>query len=148
LHDLEPGFGPLGGIERALNTCRTPLLLVVAVDLPRMTTAFLAKLAARADTLTGVLPLREGEPEPLAAIYPKRCHEIARRFIARSRHSVCDFAEACRREGALRTFQVARADAVCFANWNSPVDVALDRRQLGPHPRGVPERAAVCNQQT
>ena len=95
LHDLEPGLGPLGGIERALHACATPLLLVLAVDLPDMTTEFLAKLITRADAVTGVVPMRAGAPEPLAAIYPKCCHEIAFRFFEQSRHSVCDFAEAC-----------------------------------------------------
>lgn len=46
LLDLEPGFGPLGGIERALRDCASPLLLVLAVDLPRMTARFLGNLAA------------------------------------------------------------------------------------------------------
>ncbi len=32
LFDLEPGFGPLGGIERGLHECASPLLLVLAVD--------------------------------------------------------------------------------------------------------------------
>jgi molybdopterin-guanine dinucleotide biosynthesis protein A len=81
------------------------------------------------------VPLRDGDPEPLAATYPKRGHEIAFRFIAQSRHSVCDFAEACRREGAVRTLRVTRPDAACFANWNSPVDAAMHRRQLASHLR-------------
>src|SRR5580765_4688037 len=34
LLDLEPGCGPLSGIERALEAARAPLLLVLAVDLP------------------------------------------------------------------------------------------------------------------
>jgi molybdopterin-guanine dinucleotide biosynthesis protein A len=135
LHDLEPGFGPLGGIERALHACGSPLLLVLAVDLPHMTTAFLAKLIGRTDALTGVVPVRDGALEPLAAIYPKRCHEIAFRFIAQARHSACDFAEAFLRERAVRTLRVTRADVACFANWNSPFDAAAQRLQLVARPR-------------
>ena len=37
LFDLEPSFGPLGGIERVLHECQAPLLLVLAVDVPGMT---------------------------------------------------------------------------------------------------------------
>ena len=124
LLDREPGFGPLGGIERALHACTAPLLLVLAVDLPHMTTAFLQKLSARCDRLTGVAPKLRGELEPLSAIYPKRCHVIATDFIARSRLSARDFAEACLQEHAVRTFPVSIADAKCFANWNTPADVA------------------------
>jgi len=145
LHDLEPGFGPLGGIERALHACGSPLLLVLAVDLPHMTTEFLTKLIVRADVLTGAVPTRDGSLEPLAAIYPKRCHEIAFRFIAQSRHSVCDFADDCLKERAVRTLRVAKRDAACFANWNSPVDATPNRYQLVAHSRASRRQAAVCD---
>ena len=123
LFDLEPGFGPLGGIERALHECRSPLLLVLAVDLPQMTTEFLRKLMARCDSLTGVVPELEGCLEPLAAIYPKRSHQFARDFVARSRRVACEFAEACLEEHAVRKYDVTLADAGGFANWNSPADL-------------------------
>jgi len=143
LHDLEPGFGPLGAIERALHACSSPLLLVLAVDLPHMTAAFLARLIDRASALTGVVPLRDGRLEPLAAIYPKRCHEMAFRFIAQSRHCACDFAEACRQEGTVRTPRVARRDARCFVNWNSPVDVTSCRGQLVANRSALRKRIRV-----
>lgn len=123
LFDLEPGFGPLGGIERALHECQSPLLLVLAVDLPGMTLAFLHKLTARCDRLTGVIPKLNGELEPLAAIYPKRCHAFAFSAIARSRHAARGFAEACFKDRAVRTFPIPRNDAPCFANCNCPADV-------------------------
>ena len=128
LFDLEPGFGPLGGIERALHAAGSPLLLVLAVDLPHMTNGFLQKMFAGCDRLTGAVPKLNGRLEPLAAIYPKRCHAVAGDFIARSRHAVCEFAEACLEERALRTFRVAHADVGCFANWNSPADFPADRQ--------------------
>src|SRR5262245_32253819 len=46
LIDLKPGIGPLSGIERALHHANTPLLLVLAVDLPRMSARFLKKLTS------------------------------------------------------------------------------------------------------
>jgi molybdenum cofactor guanylyltransferase len=122
-HDLAPGCGPLGGIERALHACSSPLLLVLAVDLPRMTAGCLQKLCARCDRLTGIVPKLNGGLEPLAAIYPKRCHVIASDFMARSRHVVREFAEACLAERAVRTFHVPRTAAGCFSNWNSPADI-------------------------
>ena len=124
LFDLAPGFGPLGGIERALHECRSPLLLVLAVDLPHMTTEFLRKLMARCDPLTGVVPELEGRLEPLAATYPKRCYQFANDFVARSRPVVCQFAEACLRERAVRKFEITPADADCLSNWNSPADIS------------------------
>jgi molybdopterin-guanine dinucleotide biosynthesis protein A len=120
LLDAAPGFGPVGGIERGLSACDSPLLLVLALDLPCMTTAFLQKLRARSDCLTGAVPRLNHDLEPLAAIYPKRCQVLARDFLARARHAAREFAEACLREGAVKTLAVAAADAGCFANWNRP----------------------------
>ena len=141
LFDLEPGCGPLGGIERALSAATAPLVLVLAVDLPGVTAAFLRKLAAHCDPLTGAVPKLRGEIEPLAAIYPKRCHVIARDCLLKFRHAARDFAEACQRERAVRTFAVSGTDAMCFDNWNSPADVAALRRTVPlpltrSHPRG------------
>lgn len=125
LLDLEPGLGPLGGLERGLHAASSPLLLVLAVDLPRMTPKFLGKLLARCDRLTGVVPELDGRLEPLAAIYPKRCHAFAVEVIARPRRAARDFAATCLAERAVQTVPVAAADAVCFANWNSPADFRL-----------------------
>lgn len=123
LMDREAGSGPLAGIERALDATEAPLLLVLAVDLPRMTADFLRKLAERCGPLTGVIPKLRGQLEPLAAIYPKRCHFIARDCLLKCRLAVRDFAESCRREGAVKTFTVRGADLPCFDNWNSPSDL-------------------------
>jgi molybdopterin-guanine dinucleotide biosynthesis protein A len=113
----------MGGIERGLQECNSPLLLVIAVDLPRISTSLLRKMACRCDRLTGVVPRLGGRLEPLVAIYPKRCHVFAAEAIALNRRAVRDFAEACRREHAVRTFSVSGRDAGCFANWNCPTDV-------------------------
>ena len=123
IFDLKPGFGPLGGIERALDESRSPLLLVLAVDLPQMTSEFLQRLLANCDPSTGVVPKLNGRLEPLAAIYSKRCHALASDFVARSRWVVCEFAEACLAEGAVRTLDITPEHADCFSNWNSPADI-------------------------
>ena len=123
LFDLEPGGGPLGGIERALATATAPLVLVLAVDLPAITAAFLRRLAAYCNPLTGAVPRLRGELEPLAAIYPQRCHSIARDCLRESRRAARDFANACLRAHAVRTLPVSGADSGCFKNWNVPSDV-------------------------
>jgi molybdopterin-guanine dinucleotide biosynthesis protein A len=128
LLDLEPGFGPMGGIERGLHECTSPLLLVLAVDLARMTGAYLRKLAARCDPLTGVVPELNAKLEPLAAIYPKRCHAFAFAAVTKAQHAAHDFVTACVRERAVRLLSVSQADAACFANWNSAADHPLPVR--------------------
>ena len=123
LLDLEPGFGPVAGIERGLHECTSPLLLVLAVDLPQMTVAFLRKMFRRCDRFAGAIPRLQGRLEPLAAIYPKRCHVLARGAVVWSRRAARDFAEACLHERAVRTLSVSTTDAPCFANWNQPADL-------------------------
>jgi molybdopterin-guanine dinucleotide biosynthesis protein A len=123
LHDLEPGFGPMGGIERGLHEATTPLVLVLAVDLPNMTPEFLGRLLNACDRRTGVVPTLAGGLEPLAAVYSKRCHAYAATALANGRRSARDFALACLNEQAVRPFAVAPEDARCFANWNCPSDL-------------------------
>ena len=125
LFDLNPGSGPLGGIERALGAMHSPMLLVLAVDLPNMTARFLRRLILCCDDRTGVVPKCRGELEPLAAIYPKRCHVLALDALRQTRLAARDFAEVCLLEAAVRTFPVAAADFVRFANCNSPGDLAV-----------------------
>ena len=124
LLDREPGHGPLGGVERALETSSAPLVLVLAVDLPRMAPCFLRQLAAQCDLLTGVVPSLRGSLEPLAAIYPRRCSATVRECLLKAHLSARHFADACLAEQAVRLLEVSENDAGCFENWNSPSDAA------------------------
>ncbi len=124
LLDRQPGSGPLGGIERALDACASPLLLVLAVDLPQMTAAFLRKLVKQCDASHGVVPRMDDRFEPLAAIYPKTCHVFAQESLRVSQLAAREFAKICLREKMVRAYRVPVADMQCFANWNSPGDVS------------------------
>ena len=128
LLDREPGCGPVAGIERALEETSAPLLLVLAVDLPNMTTTLLRRLAAHCDALTGAVPKLKGQLEPLAAIYPRRCRFIALDCLLKRRLAARDFAEACLRERAVKTLAVSGVDVACFDNWNTPADVTAPMR--------------------
>jgi molybdopterin-guanine dinucleotide biosynthesis protein A len=130
LFDLDRGFGPMGGIERGLHRCTAPLLLVLAVDLPLMTGAFLQSLAKRCDPRTGVVPELEGRLEPLAAIYPKRCHAFALAMLTHGHRVARDFAERCLREQTAKRWAVPVSEASCLANWNSPNDALWCRGTL------------------
>src|ERR1041385_6807279 len=85
LFDVKPGRGPLGGIERALSEISSSLLLVLAVDVPRVTPTFLRKLISYCDADIGVVPRCQDELEPLVAVYPKRCLVLAREALANDR---------------------------------------------------------------
>jgi len=133
LIDLNHGLGPLSGIERGLQVCSSPLLLILAADLPRMTAEFILTLLGRCDEQTGIVPQLNGELEPLAAFYPKRTYALAARMLAQSRRAARSFAEACIQEGAASRFALSETEAALLFNCNTPADLrlgGLDNNQL------------------
>jgi molybdopterin-guanine dinucleotide biosynthesis protein A len=83
--DLVPGSGPLGGLHAALTAARSPLVVVVACDMPFLS----APLLRRFVTLTGgpdhpdiVVPRTERGYHPLCAVYTRACLEPAARRLA------------------------------------------------------------------
>jgi molybdopterin-guanine dinucleotide biosynthesis protein A len=70
--DLEPGIGPIAGINAALTTHPDVAWLVLACDLPFLSRATLQNLVAqrdRARIATAYRSSHDGLPEPLCAIW-------------------------------------------------------------------------------
>ncbi|MBI3884173.1 MAG: molybdenum cofactor guanylyltransferase [Opitutae bacterium] len=125
--DVAPGAGPLAGIVAALERCSTPLLLVLAVDLPGMQAVYLRKLHERCGPARGVVPWRRGgRPEPLCAIYPREGLAAARELLAGGHHAVTGLAATAGSLGLIRTLAIEAEDEPLFVNWNSPDDAPRD----------------------
>jgi molybdenum cofactor guanylyltransferase len=122
--DREPDLGPLGGIERGLASSRSPLLMVLAVDLPHMTAAFLRRLLALCDPTTGSVPRLDGRLEPLAAVYPASSHRLADRLLVQRQLAARAFANACLLAQIVRILELGGNETGLFRNWNTPADVA------------------------
>ncbi len=122
--DPQPGCGPMAGVERALALARSELVLVLAVDLPHMTSAFLGRLLVLSSNSLGVVPETPRGLEPLAAFYPKRAHGVASDCLQTGRWALTDFVARCTRAGLVRIWRCPPEDEPLFANWNSPVDLA------------------------
>lgn len=128
--DVHPGLGPLSGIHAALATSKREAVLVVACDMPFVTTAFLQGLV-RALTAEddAVMPSPGGEPVPVCALYRVRCLEAAARRLERGDLAARDFARSikCR---FLGDREIARIDpgGRALLNLNTPADYekALD----------------------
>ena len=122
LADEQPGRGPLGGIAAALGAMRSPRLVVLAVDLPRMTAEFLRGLLAEAKEGRGVVPRHgtDGFYEPLAAVYPAGCGVLSRKRLMGEDWSLQGFVRAT--GGMLKAHQIVGEEQVLFANWNEPLD--------------------------
>jgi len=123
LKDKFQNAGPLAGIESALDSILTPLLLVLAVDLPEMTTEFLRRLSAGCSETCGAIPKLAGHVEPLAAFYPKATQSLAAASLERKSFAVKDFAEQCVQSGLARFVDLPSSETKYFANWNLPADL-------------------------
>jgi len=120
LLDRYSNAGPLAGVERGLAAAATPLLLVLAVDLPQMTADFLQRLLMECGKETGAAPQMRGKLEPLAAVYPIRMHALAAERLRAGKYGMQDFAAAVERAGGLRRHFVTCAEEPLFFNWNTP----------------------------
>lgn len=121
--DLVPGAGALGGIHTALATAATEHVLVLACDLPFLTTSFLGHLVASASAADdAVVPRSPDGLQPLCAVYARRLVEPMRRAIETRKLKIVDFLAGVRvRE--IRPDVVGDPEGTLFFNVNSPADL-------------------------
>ncbi len=136
--DAFPGFGPLAGIEAALRSLAvepSQPVLFVPVDLPLLPQAFLKLLYERAQ-LSGALatvPLADGRPQPLCAVYRSELApgvaEALRRDDRKVIRVIKKLAEPhsldCFRVEALAVHHGWRQTHRWFWNLNTPADWKL-----------------------
>src|SRR4029434_5933728 len=116
-----PGVGPLVGLVAAMAYAQRTLVLVLAVDLPRMSGEYLRELLPSAPIV-----LRRGDRfEPLAAVYSKRCVEVLQRRLIQRRLSLQSAIHELVENGDLRVSDVPASDASLFDNLNTPEDLAF-----------------------
>ncbi len=116
--DRTAGLGPLSGLETALAVTAADFNLVVACDMPAIEAAFLGLLLDEAQRTNADCLAPEGPrgPEPLCAVYHRRCLEALRRSIENGQLKLLDAIAGLRPVW----FPVARA--AWFENVNTPAD--------------------------
>jgi molybdopterin-guanine dinucleotide biosynthesis protein A len=121
--DRIPGLGPLSGIHTALLGAESPVV-VVACDLPFVTTDFLSGLAERLEpNFDAVVPEASRGPVAVCAVYRPRClPELEARISSRAL-SAGAFARALRTRW-VRTDELSQMDPSgrCLTNLNTPED--------------------------
>jgi molybdopterin-guanine dinucleotide biosynthesis protein A len=80
--DVVAGAGPLAGVLTGLAAAPGRAGLFLAVDLPAVPVALLARLVERAEGWDAVVPVSPRGPEPLCALYGPGCLASIRRRIA------------------------------------------------------------------
>jgi molybdopterin-guanine dinucleotide biosynthesis protein A len=136
VRDREPDLGPLGGLAAALEACRRPVALVLAIDLPLLTPGWIAghllAPVAKSGWESGVVPWRDGRFEPLGACYPASLHALARDLLAGGERSLQAFAEAALLGGAVEKLVLDPAGCGLYFNLNSPADLAALETRAKP----------------
>jgi molybdenum cofactor guanylyltransferase len=119
--DRSPGQGPLGGMETALWHSAADWNLIVACDMPAVSTAFLRELigAAEHSGADALIPYGpSGRLEPLCAVYHTRCRVDFASALDCGVRKVADALTGLR----VQTWPVA--DSVWFENLNTPEEWA------------------------
>jgi len=112
--------GPLGGVYTALSITPAKWNLIVACDMPGLTTGFLENLllAAEATEADCVVPQGTRGVEPLCAVYHRRCRADAASAIARKNLKMHDFVSS------LHAVTLPVSDFAPLMNANTPEEWA------------------------
>jgi molybdopterin-guanine dinucleotide biosynthesis protein A len=133
ISDAKSDAGPLAALVAALRRCTTPRLLVLAVDLPNMTSDFLARLLSSCPTDKGVIPRSNERFEPLVAVYPVTCSSLAESLLEAgcitggTALSLHELAARAVKEELMIEKQISGGDQALFFNLNTPEDLAFQR---------------------
>lgn len=116
--------GPIGAIARCLRRSRHPLL-VLAVDMPGMSEAFLReRLLASAGEKSGVVYHGAAGYEPLAAVYPKEALRFFEAALFARRLALQPLVQELVDTGLCRVIAMREPGASFFANANTPDEAA------------------------
>lgn len=122
--DAAVELGPLSGIARALESARTGHVLVLAVDMPRMSEGYLLLLQAAAGTSWGTVPCGTGGFEGLCAVYPVSLLPVVLGLLSGGDRSLRALIRAGLEQDQLRAMPIADSDSRLFENWNHPGDIS------------------------
>lgn len=124
-------LGPLAGLVNALKAASHEHVLVLAVDMPFITVELLVELrshrreeAEPSAKVQGIIPVRAGRFEPLAAIYPRSALALAEARLTGTDRSLQGFCRAAEAAGLVQRWNVTEEWSEEFRNVNSPFDLA------------------------
>jgi molybdenum cofactor guanylyltransferase len=123
LLDVPPSRGPLSGLAAALAAIRTDHLLALAIDMPFMTTEHLRYLCGLATSASGVVPMINGNAEPLATIYPKESRAVFLEALQSENFSLQPIVRKLIDLNMLRVMSVSGPSREFYRSINEPRDL-------------------------
>lgn len=115
--------GPLAGLVSCLETSSQAHLLVLAVDMPRISRAFLQDLLSHREPGRGIAPQIEGRWEGLVALYPREILEEAARRLEAEDRSLQGLLRHGLTVGQMQVRAVDEDERPSFASLNTPEDL-------------------------
>jgi molybdopterin-guanine dinucleotide biosynthesis protein A len=129
--DAHPGAGALGGLHTALSAAWGEIVLALACDMPFASRPLLEHLLSLAGDADVVIPLREGEFEPLCAVYARRCLvEVEAALAAGERRMISFFPRVRVLAVEEADWRIFDPDGDTFFNVNTPEDLAEAERRM------------------
>jgi len=125
IDDRHPGMGPLAGMHAGFLKARHTLVWVVACDLPDVEPALGPLMRSLANDCEAVVPLLDGEPEGVCALYRRGLAPRIEALLIAGERSVRSLLARC----AVRYLTALELRAVdpglrSFRNVNTPADYA------------------------
>jgi molybdopterin-guanine dinucleotide biosynthesis protein A len=121
--DVIPSRGPLSGLAAALACTETEYLLALAVDMPFMTNEHLRLLCSLATDGIGVIPMIDGNAEPLGAIYPNESRPVFLEALESNNFSLQPIVGKLVALNMLRVMPVSGPAREFYKNINEPGDL-------------------------
>lgn len=127
--DREPHAGVLPALAQGLAALDTELVVTVACDMPFLSRPLLAELIARAARQDVVIPVLDGRPEPMHAVYRRLASlEAIREALAAGERRMISFLDRVR-VARVEEAELKRWDPELrsFFNTNTPGDLEQAR---------------------
>lgn len=131
--DSRSGSGPASGLHGALEwciACGASHLVLLAVDLPRVSKESILDLARGVKPGVGIVPRSGHYFEPLCAIYPREAAGSLGRGLAEGRNKLQDLVGRLVEERIMLERVLSPAEELSFFNLNTPDDLTLFQRSL------------------
>lgn len=127
--DVFPDKGSLGGIYTAIHYSSAPYTLIIACDMPFVSTPLLHYMSSIIADNDIIVPRVDNYPEGLHAIYSKRCLEAIKPRLEANQLKVVGFYEELKvRYIDVAEYQEFDPQGIAFMNVNTPEELEQARQ--------------------